>query len=170
MAEHKMKTIRIEKVTLNIGCGTDQKKLEKAIKLLKHITGVDPVRAKTKKRIAGWGLRPGLPIGAKITLRGQRAQEVFDRCLVARDKRLKPSMFDNNGNISFGVKEYIDIPGTQYDPEIGIIGLQVTATLSRPGFRIKLRKVKPTKIPMKHRISKDEAIAFAAEKFEAKVE
>ena len=169
MEQHKMKTISVEKVTLNIGCGTDAKKLEKAVKLLEHITGVAPVKTKTTKRIAGWGLRPGLPVGAKVTLRGKKAQEVLERCLTARDKTLAPSTFDHNGNISFGIKEYIDIPGTQYDPDIGIIGLQVTATLTRPGFRIKIRKIRSARVPKHHRISKDEAIAFAAEKFQVKV-
>lgn len=62
-----MRNIRIEKVTLNIGAGKDQNKLDKARLLLKAITGIEPVKTVTQKRIPGWGLRPGLPIGCKIT-------------------------------------------------------------------------------------------------------
>ena len=70
-----MKEIRIEKITLNIGAGKDADKLEKGIKLIKNITGRPPIKTYTKKRIPGWGLRPGLPIGCKLTLRkkGSRA-------------------------------------------------------------------------------------------------
>jgi len=64
-----MKVIRIEKITLNIGAGKDQNRLDKAKILLKHVTGIEPVKTVTKKRIPNWGLRPGLPIGCKITLR-----------------------------------------------------------------------------------------------------
>ena len=61
--------IKISKVTLNIGAGKDQTKLDKGIKLFKSITNVSPVKTITSKRIPGWGLRPGLPIGCKVTLR-----------------------------------------------------------------------------------------------------
>ena len=64
-----MKAIKIEKVTLNVGAGKEQSKLEKGIVLLKNITGINPVKTFTNKRIPTWGLRPGLPIGCKLTLR-----------------------------------------------------------------------------------------------------
>ena len=67
-----MKDIRIEKVTLNIGAGKDQAKLEKGMKLIKNITGLSPVKTHSKKRIPEWGIRPGLPIGCKITLRNKK--------------------------------------------------------------------------------------------------
>ena len=60
---NKMREIRIEKITLNIGAGKDVGKLEKGVKLLKNITGINPVKTVTQKRIPTWGLRPGLPIG-----------------------------------------------------------------------------------------------------------
>ncbi|MFT4310106.1 MAG: 50S ribosomal protein L5 [Candidatus Woesearchaeota archaeon] len=160
-----MKAIRVEKLTLNMGAGTDHGAMEKAVKLLKMITGIEPVKTKTSKRVPGWGLRPGLPIGCKITLRGQQAQQVIDRLLVALDKKLPKNAFDNDGNISFGLKEYLDIPGVKYDQSIGIIGLQVTITLDRPGFRVKKRSLRKARIPLKHRIPQQEAIAFAKEQF-----
>lgn len=170
MADNPMRTIRVEKVTLNIGCGTDQKKMERALLLIEQLTGIAPIKTKTELRLATWGLRPGLPIGVKLTLRGKPAVDLLERCLTAKDRKLKKSMFDNNGNLSFGVHEYIDIPGSQYDPKIGIMGLQVSATLVRPGFRVKRRKVRPASIPKQHRISREDAILFAADKFKVKVE
>lgn len=160
-----MKQIRVEKVTLNFGAGKDQKMLEKGVKLLKNITGIEPIKTETQKRIPGWGLRPGLPIGCKITLRGEKANELLVRLLKAKDDELKQSCFDNNGNVSFGIHEYIDIPEAEYDPDIGIIGLQVSITLLRPGFRVKHRSVNKSKIGKNHRINQEEAINFFKENF-----
>ena len=72
-----MKEIRIEKITLNMGCGTDQKKLEKAMKLLKILSGAKPVKTFTNKRVPEFGLRPGLPIGCKVTLRKDKAKQLL---------------------------------------------------------------------------------------------
>jgi len=162
---NQMQQLRIEKVTLNIGAGKDQAKLDKGIVLIKAITGIDPIKTVTSKRIPGWGLRPGLPIGCKLTLRKDKAVEILKRLLEAKDKLLKESQFDEQGNISFGIHEYIDIPGVAYDPKIGIMGLQVCVSLERPGFRIKRRRLEPKKIPKKHQIKKDEAIKFMEKNF-----
>ena len=164
------RNIKINKVTLNIGAGKDQVKLDKGIKLLKSITNVSPVKTVTSKRIPGWGLRPGLPIGCKVTLRRKNAVEVLKRLIQAKDNNLRESQFDNNGNIAFGIEEYIDIPGVKYDPEIGIIGLEVCVTLERNGFRIKRRKIAKKKIPKKHTITKQEAIDFMKKEFNIKLE
>lgn len=166
---NKMQEIRIEKVTLNIGAGKDQKVLEKGIKLLKNLTGIQPVKTITQKRIQGWGLRPGLPIGAKITLRNEEAKKMVERVIYAKDNVLKTSYFDNNGNISFGITEYVDIKDAKYDVDIGMMGLQVSITLTRPGFRVKNKRIRPGRIPTKHRIKQEEAINFIQQNFEVKV-
>ncbi|MBN2567114.1 50S ribosomal protein L5 [Candidatus Woesearchaeota archaeon] len=163
--ENRMRMIRVEKITLNIGAGKDQGILEKGLKLLKNITGVEPVKTFTKKRIQAWGLRPGLPIGCKITLRGPAAHDLIKRVLASQENRLKKSHFDGFGNISFGIPECIDIPGTPYDPEIGIIGLEASITLDRPGFRVKKRMIKKAKVSPRHRITRDEAIGFMERTF-----
>ena len=162
---NKMQAVRIEKVTLNIGAGKDTAKLDKGVLLIKAITGINPVKTVTNKRIPGWGLRPGLPIGCKLTLRKEKALEILKRLLDAKDKQLKESQFDEQGNISFGIHEYIDIPGVAYDPKIGIMGLQVCISLERLGFRIKRRRLEPKKVPKKHQLSKEEAIKFMQANF-----
>ena len=164
-----MKQIRIEKLTLNIGAGKDQNKLENGMKVLKSITGINPVKTFTQKRIPSWGLRPGLPIGCKITLRKEQAIEMMKKLLEARDNILKDGQFDDFGNIAFGIPEYIDIPTVKYDPKIGIMGLEVCITLQRPGFRIKKRRIKKKKIPKRHTIAKEEAIDFMQKNFNVKV-
>lgn len=165
-----MKNIRIEKVTLNIGAGKDQTKLEKGMVLLKLLANATPIKTITNKRIQEWGLRPGLPIGCKITLRKDKAIQLLQRLLNAVDNRLMEKQFDYNGNISFGIHEYIEIPGVKYDPKIGVIGLEVCVTLERPGYRIKRRRFMARKVPLRHRIKKQDAIDFMTKQFNTKVE
>jgi len=166
---NSMRQISIEKVTLNIGAGKDQAKLEKGMKLIGNITGYTPIKTFTKKRIQEWGLRPGLPIGCKLTLRKEKAMEILKRLLEAKDNVLQISNLDNEGNISFGIKEYIDVPGVKYDPDIGIMGFQVCITLKRKGFRIKHRALRKHIIPKRHRIKKEEAIDFMRNTFNLKI-
>ncbi len=160
-----MRNIRIEKVTLNIGVGQAGDKLEKAVKLLESITHGKAVRTITMERIPTWGIRPKLPIGTKITLRKNKAGELLARLFKAIGNSIPASKFDSTGNFAFGIKEYIDIHGVDYNPEIGIIGLDVAVTLTRPGYRVKLRRAKQARIPSRHRITKEDAIKFVKDKF-----
>lgn len=166
---NKMKEIRIEKVTLNVGAGKDQKVLEKGIKLLTNLTGTAPVKTITDKRLQAWGLRPGLPIGCKLTLRGEAAEKLIPRLLHAKDNILSDKCFDNHGNISFGLPEYMDIKDAKYDPEIGMMGLQASITLTRPGFRIRNRKIRNAKVSKTHQIKQEESINFMKEKYAIKI-
>ena len=165
-----MKDITIEKVTLNIGIGEAGEKVEKAAKLLAAITGRKVVKTKTMKRIPVWNLRPKLTIGCKVTLRGKEAEVLLKRLFKAISNRLTARNFDNLGNFAFGVREYIDIPEVNYDPTMGIIGLEAAVTLQRPGFRVKKRKTKKAKIGKKHLITKEEAIAYIQKEFGVEVE
>ena len=168
-AANSMRIIKVEKITLNIGAGKSTEVLEKGQKLIKNITGTDPVKTYTNKRIPTWGLRPGLPIGCKLTLRKSVAKEMLIKLLQAKDSQLKEGQFDNEGNIAFGIHEYIDIPGVNYDPDIGIMGLEVCVTLERPGLRIKRRKALRRKIPVSHKISRQESVEFMKKEFNLKV-
>ncbi len=159
-----LREIHVAKITLNIGAGKNEDVLKKGLKLLQKITPLKPVKTATKKRIPGWSLRPGLEIGAKVTIRAG-AEELLKRLLVAKENTLKESNFDNLGNFAFGIPEYIDIEGLAYDPELKIMGLEAAVTLERPGYRVKQRKVSPRKIGKSHQITQEEAIAFVREKF-----
>jgi len=164
-----MQEIRIEKLTLNIGTGGPGETMDKSTRLLKNLTGMQPVETTTKKRIPGWSIRPGLNIGCKVTLRREKAEKFLSRLLEAKNNTLKPKNFDKNGNFSFGIGEYLDIPEAEYDMKIGIIGLEVAVTLSRPGFRISKRKIHRKKIPNEIRITKEEAVNFITSKYSIKV-
>jgi large subunit ribosomal protein L5 len=167
MDENPMREIKIEKVTLNIGCGSDADKLKRAEKLLQNITGQKPLITRTRKRTT-FGMARKKPIGVKVTLRKDRAKKFLSDALEAIGKELKESQI-NDGNFSFGIKEYIDLPGVNYDPEVGILGMDVCVTLERPGFRVKRRSIKRSKIGKKHLITKDETIEWLKKNFEVNV-
>ncbi|VVB51885.1 50S ribosomal protein L5 [uncultured archaeon] len=160
---------RLEKVVLNIGVGESGERLVKAEALLTKLTGRKPVRTVSTKRIPQWTLRKGEPIGCKVTLRGKPAEEVLKRCLYAKDNVLTASHFDASGNLSFGIQEYIDIQGIKYDPDIGIFGLNICATIERPGGHVKRRSLRASKIPQKARLTPEESIEFMKQKFGVKI-
>lgn len=162
---NKSKEIKIEKITLNVGAGTSPESVNKGFKLLESLSGAKPVRTITKKRIPTWGVRPGLAIGCKVTLRGNKAEELLRRLLKSKKDTLFIKNFDDYGNLSFGIKEYLDIPGAKYDAEIGIRGLETAITLQRAGFRIKRRRLQKKSIGKKHKITPVEAMEFIKTKF-----
>lgn len=166
--QNPMKEIKITCISFNIGAGKDADKLKKGMKLLKTITGLNPVQTHSKKRIPGWGLRVGLAIGCKVTIR-KNTDQMLKRLLTAKENTLSSKNFDQQGNFSFGIPEYIDIEGMEYDPDLKIMGLEVAITLERPGFRIKKRKIKSKKIGKTHVITKDDAIQFIQTKFNTQI-
>lgn len=164
MPENPMGAIKIEKVTLNVGCGDDKEKIERAKKLLEYLTEGKPVVTKSKRR-STFGVVKGKPIGVMITLRKKRATDFLKRALEAVENKLKASQFDKYGNFGLGIKEYIDIPDAKYKHEIGMLGLDVIVTLERPGFRIKRRRIQKRKIPNKQKISKEEGMSWVKNSF-----
>ena len=156
-----MREIKIEKVVLSIGGKADE--LEKGVKLLQILTNRKPAKMISRKRIPSWSVRPKLEVGAVVTLR-KDIEEFLNRLLVAKDNTLKKSQISEN-NFSFGIEEYIEIPGTEYVRELGIRGFDVTVVFKRAGRRVKLRKVKKGRIPKKQVISREEIIKFMEEKF-----
>ena len=163
--ENPMRRIRIEKVVLNVGCGTKLNP-ENAKIILEKITGSKAVITKTKRRNT-FNVPKNKAIGCKVTVR-KNAAEFLKRLLEAKENRIKASSFDTSANFSFGIKEYIDIPNMDYEPKIGMIGLDVCVTLVRPGYPIRCRRL-PGKVGKKHLITKKEAIEFARQ-FGVKVE
>lgn len=166
---NKMKDIRIEKVTLNIGVGGPGDKMDKALKLLGRIADAKAVSTITNKRIPTWGVRPKLEVGAKLTVRRKKAENLLRRLLQAVENKLPADKFDKFGNFSFGIPEYIDITGVPYDASIGVIGLEVAVTLERPGYRIKRRDIARRKVPAKCRITREEATKFIQSNFDVEV-
>ena len=163
MNENPMRHIRIEKVTLNIGCGDDKQKIEKAQSLLEKLTASKPVITKSKKR-STFGITKGKPLGVKVTLRKDKAEQFLNSVLKSVDNIVKNSQIDKEGNISFGIKEYIDLPNIKYSPEIGMLGLDVAVSLERPGYHVKRRRVRKAIIGKNHKINKEDTINWLKQK------
>lgn len=163
-----MREIRIEKVTLNVGCGADQAKIERAKKLLEMLTKMKPLVTRSKRR-STFGVSKGKPVGVRVTLRGKQASDFLKLALTGVENRIKASQFDPEGNFSFGIAEYIDIPGIKYQHSIGMLGFDVAVTLERAGFRIKRRRLQKKRLPARHKINKAEAINWLKRNFEVEV-
>ncbi|MBI5228343.1 50S ribosomal protein L5 [Candidatus Micrarchaeota archaeon] len=169
--ENSMKEIFIEKITVNIGVGSPGERLEHAKNLISKLTGNrKPLETLARKRDPVFKLRKGLPIGVKVTIRGKDTKGFVEKALTARRRPLGQSNFDKEGNISFGVPEYIDFPGAKYDPTIGMFGFDVCVTLARSGKRVALRRFKNSKIGKSHKITKEEGMDFMVKNFNAKIE
>ncbi len=151
---------RIAKVVINIGVGESGERLQKAVKVLKDLTGQEPSIRRARRTIKEFGIRKREPIAAVVTLRGEKALNFLRRALEAIGMRVKASSFDDYGNISFGISEHIMLPGVKYDPNIGVFGMDVCVKIERPGYRVMRRRIKRSKIPRRHRVNKADAIAF----------
>jgi large subunit ribosomal protein L5 len=167
--QSNMKEIRLEKVVLNMGVGKSGEAIEIAKKALDQISGKKSCARDAKATQRDWGVRKGEPIGAAVTSRGNDAIALLKRLLEAKGNQIKGSSFDNFGNVSFGILEHIDIPGIKYDPKIGILGLDVAVSLTRPGFNVRFRSKHKAKIGKSHKITSDEAKEFLKRAFGVKI-
>ena len=166
---NSMKNIFLEKVTINVCVGNDKQGMQRAERLLKKLTGKTPVKNVAKRRLATWQIRPGLPIGYKVTLRGDDAKKFLKWVLNSRGKELKASSLDTYGNFSLGFEEYLELSGIKYDADIGIMGFEVMVTFARSGFRIKFRGLRPARIPKRHKVTQDETISYLNQNFGVEV-
>jgi len=167
--ENPMRTIRLAKVTVHIAVGKSGEMLEKARKVLEDLTGQKPCTRQAKRTLKDFGIREGEPIACLTTLRGEKANAFIKRGLEAVSNSLKRSSFDENGNFAFGIKEHIEIPGTKYQPELGIFGMDIIGTLERPGFRVKRRRIRPSRIGKSHRVNREDAVKFVTDSFGVQV-
>lgn len=164
-----MRDIGLEKAVINIGVGDAGERLLKAEKVLQMVTGRKPIRTIAKTTNRDLGIRKGMQIGCKVTLRGKDASEFVKKAFWVRENRIAGYSFDPQGNFSFGIQDYTDFPGMKYDPEIGIFGLDVSAALARPGRRVQKRTILRASVPKYHRITRREGIEFVKKQFGVEV-
>lgn len=139
--KNEMMIPRLDKVVLNMGVGeavADSKKIRSAVADLTLISGQKPIITKAKNSIAGFKVREGMPLGVKVTLRGNRMYEFLDRLITVampriRDFRgVKPTAFDGYGNYALGIREHIVFPEIEYDKVDQIWGMDIViATTAR---------------------------------------
>jgi len=130
-----MQVPRFEKIVVNMGVGeavADRRQIESAMDELSLITGQKPRLNKSRRSVAGFKVREGMPVGASVTLRGNRMWEFFDRLLAVsipriRDFRgLNPRSFDGRGNYTFGVTEQLIFPEIDFDRVSSVRGMDIT--------------------------------------------
>lgn len=136
-----MQVPRVVKVTCNMGVGEasrNAKLLDVAVEQMTLITGQKPLIRKARKSIAAFKLREGMPVGCKVTLRGERMYEFLDRLIAiglprVRDFRgTSPSAFDGRGNYTLGVRDVLIFPEVDYQKVEGILGMNITITTTAP--------------------------------------
>ena len=165
ITESPMKKITLEKVVLNMGLGKSGDIIVVAKKALDHISGKKSSAREAKETQREWGVRQGEPIGVAVTVRGQDARDLLKRLLDAKANQINGKSFDNFGNFSFGIKEHIDIPGVKYDPQVGILGLGISVTLTRPGYGIRKRSKHKASVGKSHTIKSQEAKDYLVKEF-----
>ena len=159
----------IEKVTVNMSVGQSGAPLEQAVTVMKQLTKQEPSKRKAKRTIREFGIRKGESIACLVTLRDEKAEEFLRKAFYAVDKKLSKYCFDRLGNFSFGIKEHIEIPGTKYDPTLGIHGMDVSVSLGRAGYRVKRRHRIKSKIGKDHLLTPNEAILFIKDEFDVEI-
>jgi large subunit ribosomal protein L5 len=166
--ENPCRSIRVEKVVVNIGVGASGDRLEKAKAILKVITGANPCERRALDTIREFSVRKNEPIAAVVTLRGQKAEGFLKLAFQAVGNSLKASSFSGR-TFSFGIKEHISMPGIRYDPSVGIFGMDVCVALERPGYRVSRRRRRASKVGKGHAITTEEAVDFVRSKFGVEV-
>ena len=169
MSDNVMRTPKVENVTVHMSVGESGKKLSNAEMIMETITGQKPVRNFAQKTLPAFGIKKGEAIGCKVTLRGEKAEKFLNTAFQIKEKSLNLKSFDKSGNFAFGIEEHTDFPGLEYDPEIGIYGMDVMVSIERPGYRIKRRKIQQKQVPVTHKLTKDDSIAFLNSKYGVEV-
>ena len=168
--KNPMRKPKIAKVSVNFAVGASGPELEKARELCQQITNQAPAEGKAKESVRGFAIRKHEPIAVFSTLRGQLALDFLEKSFWAVEDRMSSRKFDKYGNLSFGISDHLTLPDIKYDPRLGVHGFNTTVVLERNGHRIKRRRIRAHKIPKRHKISKEEGIAFFKHEFNLGVE
>ncbi len=164
---NRMREIEIEKVVLN--CGGIEDKIEKSVKLLEMITKRKVYRVKATKRIPAFGVSPGKVAGCKVTIREkEQINDLLRRFFATVENSISKKKIAKN-HASFGVHEYIEVPGLEYNRDIGILGFDIDIAFKRKGRRVKMKKIKRGHLPKKQAVNPEEIIEYLNKNFGVEV-
>jgi large subunit ribosomal protein L11e len=149
----------------DISVGESGDRLTRASKVLEQLTGQTPVTSKARYTVRQFGIRRNEKIAVHVTIRGPKAEEILERGLKVKEYELRRRNFSETGNFGFGIQEHIDL-GARYDPTIGIFGMDFYIVMGRPGNRVAKRKIKKARIGHKHKVTKEDTMAWYKSRFE----
>ena len=161
---YPMREPYIAKVVVDM-CTGGGEALARATTILEALSGQTPTQSRARQTVRDFGIRKREAIAVRVTLRHKKAEEFLVKALKAKEDILLIKNWDLDGNFAFGIAEHIDIPNVKYDPQLGIQGMNITVCLERPGFRVKRRRRRKTKVPYRHRLTADESMVFVKKKF-----
>lgn len=165
--QNPMREIEIKKIILN--CGGLGEKLDRSVKLLEMITRRKVSKTVSTKRIPAFGIAPGKEAGCRVTIRDKdEINKLLKRFFAANGNKINKKVIANN-HFSLGIHEYIEVPGLEYNRDIGILGFEIAVVFERKGKRVIYKKIKKGKYPKKQDVSKDEIIEFLNKNFGVEV-
>jgi large subunit ribosomal protein L11e len=163
--ENPMQAIKIDKLIVNCCVGEAGDRVTRAGKVLEQLTGQKPVYSQARYTLRAFGIRRNEKIACYCTVRGDKAAEILDRGLKVKEYELQSANFSSTGNFGFGISEHIDL-GIKYDPSTGIFGMDFYIVLKRPGARVARRKARRSRVGLRQKMTKNDAIEWFKEKYE----
>merc|ERR1739848_138692 len=168
MPDNVMKKIFCDKLIINIAVGESGDRLTKAVRVLQQLSDQTPVENVASYTVRTFGIRRNEKIAAHVTVRGNKATDLIERGLKITDYEISAKHFSDSGNFGFGINEHIDL-GLKYDPGTGIYGMDFYIVLRRAGFRTSKKKRKRGRIGVSHLVTKEDAMEFVRQKFNAEI-